>query len=70
MEVVAWELPQRLWHSVLEGPRRDSPLQVGMEEGQARVAEAGWRVLPSSRQQMAMSPCDNRRQGGIRQGCR
>lgn len=35
--------------------------------GPARVAGAGWHVLSSSGQQMAMSPCESRRQAGRRE---
>lgn len=55
----------------LEGPLRDSPRRVRapspqrwLEEGHVWSTEASWRVLPSSGQQMAMSPCQNRRDGG------
>lgn len=42
--------------------------QAGMEEDPVWVAEAGWCVLPISRQQMAMSPCENCRQGEMQVG--
>lgn len=66
MRRVAWVLPQRLWRS---SPCRDSPLQAGLEEDQAGVAEAGWHVLSSGGQQMAMSPCQSHRQAGVPVAC-